>query len=400
MRILFLSPRQCWPPESGAKLREFYLASALGTRTELTHVFFSPPGSTPPGPADLAHARKILAVSQPPAYSAGRIVRGLFSRWPLPILNYTSAAMSDALAALLIESRFDLIHLDSIHMAAYVPLLARYSAAPMTYDWHNIESELMSRYSEHVPSPARRTYAALTARRLAAVENRILREAFGHIVCSERERSALLDRVPGARIAVIENGVDVSFFAQTGAAAARRRIVFVGSMSYHANADAVVLFARTVWPAIRRQLPQSVLTIVGSNPTPAVQALHGIENVEVTGTVPDVRPYYAEAAAAIVPLRIGGGTRLKILEAMAAGVPVISSTPGAEGLAVSPGRDILIADRNDDWLAHLQALDRDPALRLELVEAGRRLAAARYDWPLLGKALFDTYSNWLKIPTC
>src|SRR5579872_3286120 len=225
MRILFLSPRQCWPPESGAKLREFYLAAALGTQTELTHVFFSPPGSTPPGSADLAHARHILAVPQPPAYSAGRILRGLFSRWPLPVLNYTSAAMSDALAVLLRESRFDLIHLDSIHMAAYVPLLARHSGAPVVYDWNNIESEIMSRYSEHVSSRLRSAYAALTARRLAALENRILREAFGHIVCSERERGALLRRVPGARIAVIENGVDVSFYAQTSAAAERRRIV-------------------------------------------------------------------------------------------------------------------------------------------------------------------------------
>jgi polysaccharide biosynthesis protein PslH len=138
--------------------------------------------------------------------------------------------------------------------------------------------------------------------------------------------------------------------------------------------------------------------LVGLDPTPVVRALHGSGNIEVTGTVPDVRPYYAEAVAALVPLRVGGGTRLKILEAMAAGVPVISTALGAEGLAVSPGRDLLIADRDEDWLAHLQTLVQNSGMRRELVAAGRALVCERYDWQVLGRTLYETYAEWLKTP--
>jgi polysaccharide biosynthesis protein PslH len=400
MRILFLSPRQCWPPRSGAKLREFHLAAALGRRAELTHVFFSPPGSESPGPADLPFAQKILAVPQPKGYTAGRILRGLFSKkWPLPILNYTSDAMMAALETTMRKQEFDLIHLDSIHMAAYVPMLSRAKNLPVIYDWHNIESEAMRRYSKHSPSVLRARYAAMTAGRLESLEDKILKESYGHLVCSQREREELLRRVPSARIAVIENGVDSGAFAETAAAGGeRRRIVFVGWMAYHANAEAAIFFARNIWPGISRQFPQWTLTLVGLDPTPVVRALHGSGNIEVTGTVPDVRPYYAEAVAALVPLRVGGGTRLKILEAMAAGVPVISTALGAEGLAVSPGRDLLIADRDEDWLAHLQTLVQNSGMRRELVAAGRALVCERYDWQVLGRTLYETYAEWLKTP--
>ena len=123
--------------------------------------------------------------------------------------------------------------------------------------------------------------------------------------------------------------------------------------------------------------------------------MHGGENVEVTGTVADVRPYYGDAAAAIVPLRVGGGTRLKILEAMAAGVPVISTTLGAEGLAVSPGKDILIADREEEWRTHLELLAGDADRWNTISRAGRELVHSRYDWEILAKPLYDTYAEWL-----
>jgi glycosyltransferase involved in cell wall biosynthesis len=190
----------------------------------------------------------------------------------------------------------------------------------------------------------------------------------------------------------------VRSFQETQPDAERGRILFVGSMSYHANIRAAVDFTRTVWPGIRERFPKWRLTLAGSDPAPAVRALGDEANVEVTGTVADIRPYYAEAIAAIVPMRTGGGTRLKILEAMAAGVPVVSTPLGAEGLAVSPGVDILIAEKDGDWLAQLSALDAQDDLWKRLAEAGRRLAAARYDWEALGQALYETYCRWLWTP--
>ena len=393
MRILFVSPRQCWPPLSGAKLREYHLARALSRYAELTHVFFAQAG--PPAADGLPW--KAVPVPVPRFYTPAKIARGIFGRWPLPVVNYTSDPMRAALASLVDGQPFDLVHLDSIHMAAYEPILRR-AGAPIVYDWHNIESEAMRRYGANVPSPAHKLYAFLTARRLAHLEKEVLRTGFGHVVCSGRERETLLRAAPEARIAVIENGVDAKFFSETAPRDRRYRVLFVGSMRYHANVEAAVAFTRAVWPGIRARFPEWRLTLAGSDPAPAVVALGGQSHVEVTGTVEDLRPLYAEAIAAIVPLRVGGGTRLKILEAMAAGAPVISTPLGAEGLAVSPGTDILIAEKDADWLPHLSALSTEGDSWNRLAEAGRRLATTRYDWETLGQSLYETYCRWLGRP--
>ncbi len=394
MRILFLSPRQCWPPLTGAKLREYYLAKSLGEETELTHVSFS---DTQSGlsVAELPFCRRVVSVPRPQRYTFTKMVRGLLGRWPLPVVNYTSDEMKASLATLFSQQDFDLLHLESLHMAGYLPLLKQKSRAPIVFDWHNIESELMRRSRDSSRSVPRKLYIGWTAARLARLEAQILRQAAGHIVCSPRELQKLQAIVPDARIAVIENGVDPAFFGDTGApVTGRARIVFVGSMDYHANVEAACAFVHAVWPSIRARFPDWRLTLVGSNPAPAVLALGHQPNVEVTGTVPDVRPYYRDALAAIVPLRTGGGTRLKILEAMAAGVPVISTTLGAEGLAVIPSANILIADNDEDWLPLITRMVEQPELWSSLAKAGRDLVRSRYDWQILGKSLYQTYCRW------
>jgi sugar transferase (PEP-CTERM/EpsH1 system associated) len=398
MRILFVSPRQCWPVLSGAKLREYHLAKALGRHASLTYLFFAESGQPLPASTDLPFCKEILPVPAPPRYTAARLVRGLLGRWPLPVENYTSAAMKAAISEILRHHDFDFIHFDNAHMAAYVGWLAGMRVrSRVVFDWHNIESEGMRRFAASTRSRFKRFYAAITARRLAAVEQMLLRCTFGTVVCSERERVKLLSIAPrNSRIAVIENGVDAAYFDQSaGASAVRDRVLFVGAMNYYPNVDAIVPFAHQIWPRIRRRYPHWRLTVVGASPPPAVLALRGQPGVEVAGTVPDVRPYYHEAFAAVVPLRTGMGTRLKILEGMAAGVPVVSSTIGAEGLAVTPGKDILIADREQDWLQALGSLT-DNTLRTALVESGRSTVSGRYDWKILGDALCRLYEQWLR----
>ena len=397
MRILFLSPRLCIPLFTGAKLREYHIARALARHAEVTYVSFLPPGAEAPSAADLPFFRDIHLVPTPQRYSPLRIARGLISRWPLTVINYTSDEMKSLIAGIAIARPFDLIHIDGFSMAAYAPFLESISPSPVrvVYNWHNIVSEALRRYSGNVKSAPRRFYASLTARRAEGMERMVLRSGFGHAVCSVREQQQLLGIEPRARIAVVENGVDTDYFAGTSAASTRRRIVFVGSMDYYPNTEAVVLFARRIWPRIRERFPEWQFTIVGSNPGPAVIELGKERNVEVTGTVPDIRPYYRDAVAAVVPLRTGGGTRLKILEAMAAGVPVISSTLGAEGLEVTPGRDLLIADDAEDWLPALASLCQQSLRWNELAVAGRALVLARYDWQMLGERLYESYRQWL-----
>lgn len=396
MRILFISPRQCWPVLSGAKRREYHLARALGLRASLTYVFFSEPGVATPDRMDLPFCEEIIAVPQPRRYNAARVLRGLLGRWPLPVENHTSPHMQAVASRLQSSGRFDFVHLDGTHLAAVASrLLSSVNPPRIVFDWHNIESEGLRRYAANTTSLLRRVYAGITTRRMASVERTLLESYFGHIVCSERERTQLLPLAPpGARIAVIENGVDAAYFKDARAEPKRNRLLFVGAMDYHANIDAVIPFVRAVWPGIRQRFPEWRLTIVGSRPPKAVLDLRGEAGVEVTGTVDDVRPYYSEAFASIVPLRTGTGTRLKILEAMAAGVPVISTPIGAEGLAVRPGEDLLIVREDQEWVHALDSLCT-PATWRRLVESGRTLVHSRYDWPILEDALYQTYQRWL-----
>lgn len=396
MQILFVSPRQCWPAVSGAKLREYHLARALGERSSLTYVFFREPLFDLPEKKDLPFCEDIVPVPPPRFYSPGRVLRGLIGRWPLPVLNYTSAAMEQAIRRLITARRFDAAHLDSIHMAGYTPLLRSFLPAPrLFFNWHNIESEGMQRYATLTSTSLLKSlYARLTARRLASVESNLVTAGYGNVVCSERERKQLSSITPHARIAVVENGVDTGQFQHIAPAGKRHRILFVGLMAYHANIDAILWFVRTVWPGLRERFPDKTLTIVGAKPVPAVLALREEPGIEVTGTVSDVRPFYAEAFVAVAPLRTGAGTRLKILEAMAAGVPVISTALGAEGLDIVPGENILIANTPEEWIETMPLLT-DEAFRRRLTEAGRQLVCSRYDWQIIGASLFNTYSRWL-----
>jgi glycosyltransferase involved in cell wall biosynthesis len=396
-RILFISPRQCWPSTSGAKLREYHFLRALARGFRITYVHFAENDEQAGAGERFAFCEEVVAVPKPPTYGAWNLVRGAAGRWPLPVLNYTSAAMAAALAKL--GGPYDLVHLDSIHMTRYggsieaMPGIAK----RVVYDWHNIESEAMRRYAEAV-SGARRQYAKQTAAKLERLERGILRSAFGHAVCSEREREQLLRIAPQARIVTAENGVDTAYFRGAGGrTGASRRIVFVGKMNYHPNIEAAKHFVERIWPVVTERLRGATLTIAGSDPAETVRALDRADGVTVTGTVPDLRPHYRDALAAVVPLRTGGGTRLKILEAMAAGVPVISTPLGAEGLSVEPGRDILIADADQpaEWAAHLERLMDAPEEGTKIAARGIELVKTQYDWEIVGEKLRRAYEEWL-----
>jgi glycosyltransferase involved in cell wall biosynthesis len=314
--------------------------------------------------------------------------------------------MTRALERVLAEQELDLVQLEGVHLFGYLPTLRAARNRPiLVCDWHNVESELMRRYGDWAESPWRRFYARETARRLAAVEREALLRLDAHVVVSNRDRDHLHAIAPEARAFVIENGVDVEHFgdgalddawraAHPGRALPgdRRRVVFVGSMDDHANVDAARWFAEGAWPRLRARRPELTLTLVGRSPTAEVQALARVPGVEVTGTVDDVRPFYREAILSLVPLRVGGGSRLKILEAMAAGVPVVSTRLGAEGLEAQDGVDIRLADSEDALSAAAAQLAEDSAARAGLGQAGRALVRARYDWAALGEALRDAHA--------
>jgi glycosyltransferase involved in cell wall biosynthesis len=308
--------------------------------------------------------------------------------------------MKQKLERLVSEKDFDIVQVESIHLMSYLPIFRKARRQPLVVcDWHNIESELMHRYSEREAGLLRRAYASKTARLMSEFEKRALGEFDAHVTVSQRDAEQLRDHNPAARIFVIENGVDTAFYSDqergVTSESPAHRIVFVGSMDYHANVDGAVNFARHVWPRVRERRSEFTFTIVGKDPASEVRELGQLPGVEVTGTVDDVRPFYRAAIAAVVPLNVGGGSRLKILEAMAAGVPVVSTTLGAEGLKVQHDENILIADTNEQLAEAIISLVENETRRHELSSAGRALVASRYDWSSLGDELFLTYEELL-----
>jgi sugar transferase (PEP-CTERM/EpsH1 system associated) len=398
MRVLYFSPRDCWPVTTGARVRDFHLARQLAAKGKLTYIGFTSGEGRPAGNVwrerlePLGNSEVIL-VRRDAAYSKVNLVRGLLGPTPISVLNYSSPVMLAELERLLTAETFDAIQIEGVHLFAYVKRIRELAPhARLISDWHNIESELLERYSESAGA-LKRIYARRTTGLLRNLEHQLLTVCDAHTVCSGRERDILAERVPAARIEVIGNGVDVEFFSQASTSADRRRLVFVGSMDYHANIDAALYFAAEVWPSIRARRPDLEFIIVGSRPVDRILALRTQPGITVTGTVEDVRPYYASAVAVVAPVRVGSGTRLKVLEAMAAGAPVLSTTLGVEGLAVTPSYDVLIADSAAAMADTAVALQPNTPEWRSLAAKARELVRSRYDWPIIGETLRRLYAE-------
>jgi sugar transferase (PEP-CTERM/EpsH1 system associated) len=405
MRMLYLSTRVCWPLRSGAHLRDFYLARQIASHAGLTYVGLDT-GKLRTGEyvqrehlAELCDS-EVVRVHREAGYSRMNLLRGFLGPTPVSILNFTNPAAMSVLEQLFREQSFDAVQVESVHLIAYAEHIRRIEPkVPILCDWHNIESEIQNRYAENHSGSPRSVYARRTAQLLRRFERKFLRLGDAHTVCSERERQVLLALEPTARVEVIENGVDVAYFSQVERlpGGSRRSLVYVGLMDYHANVDAVTYFAKEVWPRVRQLRRDLQFVIVGARPTAEVLALAKQTGITVTGTVEDLRPYYREALAAVVPLRVGGGTRLKILEAMAAGIPVISTRLGAEGLQVTHGEELLLADTPAAMAEAVAGLDEGSPEWHRLSENGSRLVLSRYDWPVIGKKLMRVYAENLGV---
>ncbi|HEV2904556.1 MAG TPA: glycosyltransferase [Pyrinomonadaceae bacterium] len=429
MRVLYFAPKEPWPTTTGALVRNYYLARELARTASVTYLAFTDDTNLPvngdsaisqEGVAELkpevdpmAWCEDLFFVRRESDYTLAKLVRGAVGRVPVTVLNYTTHAMRQELGRILNSQDFDVVQVESIHLALYLPIIRSARSRPLTVcDWHNIESDLMRQYSDHIGNRWRRLYARRAARQLSAIERQAAQGFDVHITVTEADRERLFEFAPNARAHVIPNGVDGSYYSdelieQAHASwletkenasinpTARRRVLFVGSMDYHANVDAVVEFAHSVWPRMQAQMPDLIFTIVGRNPPPEVRQLAALPAIEVTGTVKDVRPYYREALAALVPLRVGGGSRLKILEAMAAGVPVISTRRGAEGIEVKEGENILFAETGDEFCRRLAQISESETQWRRLSASGRVLAREKYDWAKLGDELAKLYGELL-----
>ena len=304
--------------------------------------------------------------------------------------RFSVAGLQELLDRLLWGRRFDVVkmafpylsHLRVRQAPPGTPL------PPVVIDTHDVAYDLMRQVSRSEGSLGRRAYAALNWRKLWREERRAYREADGICVCSEADGARVLSDAPGARVAVIPNAADVDFFKPRASDPQPdgRTVLFFGLLSTFPNQDGVFFFLRDIWPLIQARRPDARCKIVGGHPPAALKAFAG-PSVEVTGLVEDLRPHLAAAAVIVVPLRLGSGTRLKIVEAMAMGKPVVSTRLGAEGIEAVPGRDLLIADKPDAFASAVVELLDDPQRAVRLGESGRALAVERYSWSAATLAL-------------
>jgi glycosyltransferase involved in cell wall biosynthesis len=382
MRILWVKTDFLHPTNRGGQIRTLETIKRLHKRHEVHYVAFEDPAH-PEGPE---RAREYSALHfQVPHYVpekkltspafAGQLVAGLLSPLPVAVVRWRSHAMRREIEKLESKHRYDSIVCDFLFPAPNIPSLAK-----ATLFQHNVEAQIWRRHASHASNLAKRIYFQIQARRMEAYEGSVCRKVKRVIAVSKADADLMQLQYRINGVQAVDTGVDTDFFRPPAVPVEPKAdLVFLGSMDWMPNIDGMQWFVRDILPLIHSRRPEATIAIVGRKPSPEILALAG-DKIHVTGTVPDVRPWLWGGKVSIVPLRIGGGTRLKIYESMAAHTPVVSTTVGAEGLEVHDGRDISIADSPADFAQRCTDLLDSQAAREAMSREAAGMVCSRFSW--------------------
>jgi glycosyltransferase involved in cell wall biosynthesis len=382
-RLLFISPQCLIPADAGGKIRSSDLLKGMRGRHFELGLVMPQPGNAPPlgGPAhETGLCDRFWSWPQRVTPSLPRRLLGLLGPLPLSVQLDDHPPAHAAIAQAIAEFQPDLVIYDFVHADVFRRPAHRQPAICLT---HNVEAEIFARHARKAARLSERLVWTIETRKMRRFERSALNGYDAVVAISERDAEQFRQDYGVRQVASIPTGVDLDFFARlptrAGGDEAGNRLVFVGAMDWRANLDGLTHFLEQVWPMIRRQRPDAELTIVGKHPPDSFRALAArAGNVSLTGWVEDVRPYVADADIFIVPLRVGGGTRLKIYEAFSMGRAVVSTTLGAEGLAGEHRTHFLRADEATDFAAGVVELMNDAALRQRIVANARQLVEARF----------------------
>ncbi len=400
MRILFLLPSVPEPPVSGARIRNLGLLRLAGAEHEVDALAF---GETNELEALRSVANDVEVVPPPRRRSA--IQRAVsIARTGLPDIaeRLWSPAFRDRLCACLASRDYDVVQAEGIEMARYLADVQPRDGDGRpwrVYDAHNAEFLLQARAATSARQRralAAAAYSTLQANRLRRFEGRVVEQGRLTLAVSYHDANQLVALAPTvARTHVVPNGVDVSRYPfREPQPADERAVLFLGKLDYRPNAEALAWFVQDVLPGLFERDPAARLFVVGHNPPRWLVELGQRDaRVAVVGGVPDERPYLERASALILPLRVGGGSRLKALVAFASGVPIVSTGTGMEGIEAEPGRDYLRAELPHEWTTALGALLRDVDMRKRVAIRGRELVSSTYDWQAIGPALRAAYDR-------
>lgn len=394
-KLLFLCQTLPFPPDGGAAIRSYNVLRLLARDYDVTALCFYRRATTPDLAGSLAALRAIASSVEAfpieQEHRRSRLVwdhaRSVLTARAYTTYAYENAAFRLALLEHLRSQQFVLIHVDSIDLSSYLPLLA---GVPIILVHHNVESALLRRRAARESSALRRGYLKLQSRLMQKEELRWAPRVTLNIVVSDGDARDLTALVPGARIAVIPNGVDVETFAPASGSAVDG-IVFVGGMSWFPNADALAFFAQDILPLIRAADAHVKVTWVGRALPREINTFARL-GIKLTGHVDDIRGFVRGAACYVVPLRVGGGTRLKILDAWAMGKAIVSTSVGCEGLDAVDGQNILIRDDPTAFAAAVSTVLGDPALRASLERNARLTAEQKYSWEVISATMRRAYA--------
>ncbi|MGA8431734.1 MAG: glycosyltransferase [Candidatus Sulfotelmatobacter sp.] len=393
MKILWVKAGGLVPPDSGGKIRSFNILRELARQHSVTFFsFHAAQENDAHRDLEKMFDRVIcvpLKLPEPKSLAEFfEYVSSLFSRQPYSLTKYCRPDVRRRLHALLKQETYDVIVCDFMAAAAVIP-----------WDWptpkvlftHNVEAAIWRRHYQVASNPLWKTISWWEWRRMEAAERRYLRLADRVLAVSETDRDAFATLLDPARLTVIPTGVDIQYFQPMPVEETPNSLVFTGSMDWLPNEDAILFFVDAILPLIERKIPQVVLEVVGRSPSHKLQALAETRtNIRLTGRVEDVRPFVALGSVCIVPLRIGGGTRLKIFEAMAMSKAVVSTSLGAEGLPVQSGDNIVLADRPEDFAQAILTLLSDAGERKRLGTAARALVEEKYSWQKVSESFAST----------
>jgi sugar transferase (PEP-CTERM/EpsH1 system associated) len=393
MKILWVKAGGLVPPDTGGKIRSYNILRELARRHSVTFFSFYAAHDSDLHP-DLKDIfdRVVCVPLRLPAPKSLAEMRDYGIRWlssePYSITKYCRPDVRHRLHALLKQETYDVILCDFIFAAGVIP-----------WDWptpkvlftHNVEATIWRRHYEVATNPIWKAISWWEWRKMEAAERRYLRLADRVLTVSETDRDAFAAFLDPGKLTMIPTGVDVDYFQPVPVEETPNSLVFTGSMDWLPNEDAILYFVDAILPLIKQQCPEVSLEVVGRSPSRKLQALAETEkSMRLTGWVEDIRPFVARDSICIVPLRIGGGTRLKIFEAMAMGKAVVSTSVGAEGLPVQSGENILLADTPNDFADSVVSLLRDANERRRLGTSARALVQEKYSWPRVAESFART----------
>lgn len=401
MNILFLSTRSPYPLISGHSLRTYHILKGAARDHKVTFLTFAQLPEHELKKENLDHLRSFCKAVYPfkiPAdlskiTFAKMLFFNLFSSLPFVAQKYDAPTMRQKIREIIRTENIDLVHVDLLPLAAYI---SEFENLPKILVNHNVESVRLFRWFRTEPNPVKKVYLGIQWLKLKTFEQSAMNKFDGCVVVSELDKELLIRMGVKSKLFVVPNGTNTKFFKPNDGKVVENSVLWIGHMDVHTNKDAVLYFWRDIYPILKKKYPQVKMTFVGTAPPKEIaDAAQKDPQVRATGFVDDIRPYIDESAVMVVPIRIGSGTRLKILDAMAMGKAIVSTSVGCEGLNVNDGKDILIADSPEDFADKTIDLLRDSNKRGALEKNAIELAKT-YDWDLITERQEMAYQQVIK----